>query len=222
MKYSLLVVALLFTSLLSAQKKSTAINSKAFKIQGAYFFEGHPVENYMGFNLVNLGFMKVKDRKVIGLDLEGRFIESTVDKNKQQTSPRLPFCVVNKRSLEFSAYKTYGVLGSFKNGLYVGPMLSLGFLREEQEPDVSLLAFPDNKSLLKLGAGVKADYYISLSQKLFFTVGTRLTLLDFGFLQGRVENPTLPILEQKYSGFEFEFVRPQFPLMLGLVFLLGK
>ncbi len=222
MKYSLLVVALLFASLLSAQKKSATINSNAFKIQGAYFFDGHPVENYKGFNLVNLGFLKVKDRKVMGLDMEGIFTESTADKNTQQTSPRLPFCVVNKRSLEISAYKTYGLLGSFKNGLYVGPMFSIGFLREEQEPDARFVAFPDNKSLLKLGAGVKADYYVSLSQKLFFTVGTRLTLLDFGVLKGRIENPTLPIRQQRYGGFEFNFVRPQFPLMLGLVFLVGK
>ncbi len=220
MKYSLLVLALLFSNLLSAQKQSTAINSKAFKIQGGYLVDRDPGKNYFGFNMFNLGLISVSDKKVKGIDLQGSF---TVIPDGVLSVPIHTSLPKKQRSLEVIAYQTYEALGTFKNGLYMGPLLSAGFLRETELPSaISSIIFPSYQSFVRLGAGVKVDYYIALSEKLFFTLGTNITVVDFGFFQGRIENPNLPLAQQKQSGLDFNLIRNQIPLMAGLAVRFGK
>lgn len=222
MKNVLLLFCLLFSMSSSAQKKEITENAKFLKIQGGFFYEATNYAKYNGFNVLNIGFSQLKEEKIKGIDLQIMRYETIGE--DEIISPVTPSFtnsgVFEKFDAEINAFVMLPVLGGFENGLYAGPMLSLSGTYEEFVPDTSNF-FPYTEQRLGVGAGFKGEYYLSLTNKVLLTLGTRITLLNFGLSRGRTENPVLPRRQQLNAGFDFNFWDNYYPLMLGLSFKLG-
>ena len=55
-------------------------------------------------------------------------------------------------------------------------------------------------------------------KKHILTIGTKISLIDIGYNQAFLDNPTIPSSEEKDFAFETHFLREQFSLNLGVAF----
>ena len=80
--------------------------------------------------------------------------------------------------------------------------------------------FPKGEKCYCLGIGVKADYIYQLKKKIYLLMSTKLMVLDIGYGIHRVFNQNLVIRQQQSKEFTTNFLRKQFPLMIGIGFKL--
>ena len=221
MKNLLLPLCLILTFNLFAQRKSAKRDLAFIKIQGAYFYDGHPRQNFSGFNMLNLGWFKVKEKNISGVDLKTIIFNLDQDPGNRVNSPNFQDWNRIRQSFEAEYFYTFKMLGSVNNGLFAGPYASAGFFREKFVP-YSPARFAEIQSGLIVGAGGQADYHLKLAKKIFLTISTQITLAELRLGNGRIQNPQVTIKQQRNSFFDFEVLQNQFPLMLGFSFPLRK
>lgn len=214
MKYLLPFFAFLYlTTSLSAQEKFSIPSSHLLKIQGGYFYDYGFEKKYSGFNILSVGLLTVKaPNKMQGIEFD--LIAYNLEADNLQ-----PDVEQSKVFGEVNLFKSYAVFGDVNKGVFFGPMVSAGYFRDITAPQTSL-SFPVTTSSVTVGAGFKVDFMYRLKERLFLSLGSKLTVLDFGVDQRVVENPVLPIQQRRSGGFNFDFLRSQVPVLLGFKFVL--
>ena len=147
----------------------------------------------------------------IGFSTDKRVIRSDNDPWQGFTRER--------KSYELIYARTYVLFGDLNNGFYVGPTASLNINKNSIIPANSA-SFPSEETCYCVGIGVKANYSWSITEKLLLNVSTRITIIDLGRLRTEVKDPTLTIRQQRTNKFDANFLRKQFPLMIGVSFKL--
>jgi len=224
MKYFLLAFCLIFTAQVFGQrKKKRRVKPKTFlHFQGGYMFDNSLNFPYRGFNIVNLGWSKLKDKtqRSIELELIGYNVKKALfiidDFNNFP-----PFAVRGftgkRRSVELIYNHSFGLGEEITDGFFVGPSGSLIFNSLTTTP-LSSAAFPTREICLCIGVGMNTGYNWSLNKKTMLRFSTRISFVDFGWERTRVSNPNFDVRQQRTSKFKTDFLRNQFQVMVGLNF----
>jgi len=221
MKYFLFAFCLLFTTQVFGQRKKRKKPQKFFHAQAAFFADNSFELQYRGFNFLNLGFSKVKNNRQRRLSLE--LIGFDVKKEKtiitrNFISPIRGF-TGKRRSAELIYDYSFALSEKITDGFFVGPSASIGYNALKTIP-LTTAQFPTSINCFCFGLGFNTGYNWSLNKKTMLTISTRITLLDTGWERMRVKNPAWTVRQQRSSSFKFDFIRPQFPLMVGINFKL--
>jgi len=217
MKYLIFTICLLMSFNLYGQRKKRAKSNTFLKVQGGFLYDADSRNDYAGFKILNIGWMKAKDNVLQGIELELIGYESDVQLDGEPIPPNSGpgGWAKERKSIELSYFRSYALTGDIENGFFLGPVASFGIINTEFFPPMFGRPTIEDKCYC-LGLGIKADYSIHLTKKLYLNVSTRLTVFDLGRLETRIKNPTLLLRQQRSSSFDFNFIRKQFPLMLGL------
>ena len=229
MKYLILPVCLLLCFNLYGQRKKRAKSNTFLKIQGGFLYDAHPNNDYAGFNILNLGWMKVKEKKMQGIELELIGYKSDLQLEDGESfmspmnggifGPPPKGWAKERHSIELSYFRSSALIGDIENGLFLGPIGSVGIINTEFFPTATT-DFPIADKCYCLGLGMKADYSLHLAKRLYLNASTRLTIFDLGILETRIQRLTTILRQQTSTNFDFNLIRKQFPLMLGLAFKL--
>ena len=195
---------------------------KHFKLQFGLLYDAHRDKDYLGVNIIQLGILSSKDRRIKGIDLNGIYFKTPP---VQAWETGMPWPLVDwqreKLELEVGGYAAYALFGSDHNGLYVGPMITLGYSDESFTPNLPT-RYLQHENSGWIGQNLKIDYFLRLKQKLSLAFSTRLPLLGVSFDWSQVENPALPLRQQKFASLDLGDRRNRISLLLGLRFALGK
>lgn len=240
MKYFLFAICCLFLINDSYGQRRKKKPTKYLTIQGGFLYDGvnkdfddlfDPANlgpnNYAGFSLLNIRLQRLKNDKLTGIGFKSNFFKKDPKVGVIETINGFSYYAhhYSREELNFTLSLNHGIplFGSLENGLYAGPSVSLGATREGYLPSQSQ-SFTRSQKYLSLGGGFHVDYYLKLSKKMMLAIGTQIALMDFSFGHEVLENPILIQRQgRKQDTFaEFRFLRPHFPVMLGLAFSLGK
>jgi len=226
MRYLLLALCLLFTSQVYGQKKGKRkrkVKSTYFlNVQGGLLVDKPFDLTYTGFNLVNLGYSKIKNNTQRSLQLE------LLGYNISQLTTRIDTFMnvvieepisgsgTKRRSIELLYNYSFG-LTDIMNGFFIGPSGSLVYNYIEKIP-VTTAQFPVSQPCLCLGMGMNIGYNASINKNLMLSISSRFTLLDIGWEWKRVRNPSITVQDQRISKFQADLIRNQFQLNIGLNF----
>lgn len=221
MRYFLFFFCLLFTTQLFGQRKKRVKPKKFFHVQSAFLIDNSFELQYRGFNFLNLGFSKVKNNTQRSLSLEliaFEVIKSTTLVRRNITEP-LSGSKGRRLSAELVYNYSFALNEKITDGFFAGPSASFGYNALKTTP-ITTAQFPTSNNCLCLGLGMNTGYNWSLNKKTMLTISTRITLIDIGYLRTRVQNPAWTVRQQRSSGLKTDFIRGQFPLMVGMNFKL--
>lgn len=220
---------LLFTSQAYSQKKGKRKKKDKPKsylnIQGGLLSSKTFDQNYTGFNLVNLGFSKIKKNKQQSLQLEliGYKVNDII--TRTTTSLDSTFIIEEilqgsnnkRRSIELLYNYSFGLTDDITDGFFMGPSASLIYNSNQTSPG-STAQFPIRENCLCLGIGMNTGYNVTLNKNLMLTISSRVTLLDIGWGTTQILNPGFTTSQQRTNKFQTDFLRNQFQLNIGLNF----
>lgn len=222
MKYFLLAFCLLFTfQVFGQRKKKRRVKPKTFlHVQGGYMFDKSLNFPYRGFNMINLGWSKLKDKRQQSIELElmGYKVKKAVyliDDFNNRSYPLSGFDGI-RLSAELLYNYSFGLGEKITDGFFIGPSGSLNFNLLRTVPLIA--TFPNNNICLCLGMGTNAGYNWSLNKKTMLRFSTRMTLVDVGWQRNRIENPAFSRKQQRTNKFKTDFLRNQFQIMVGINF----
>jgi len=175
-------------------------------LRSGFFLDDVNDKNYSGFNLVNFGWSNLKKKRIQSLEIEAIVINSKVY-SKDQIDQR-------RRSLEH-IYSHSFLLSKGADGLILGPTASLFFYSDKFNPINSFL-YPTHNIYATVGIGANAAYNWRIGKKIILDISSRITLLDIGINNRRVDNPILQERLRSLTEFHMDFIRPQYQLMLGV------
>ena len=225
MKYLLLVFCLLFTAQVFGQrKKKRRVKPKTFlHFQGGYMFDNSLNFPYRGFNIVNLGWSKLKDKtqRSIELELIGYNVKKAIllidDFNNLPPIDTRGF-TGKRRSVELIYNHSFGLGEEITDGFFLGPSGSLIFNSLTTAP-LGSSVFPTREICLCIGVGMNAGYNWSINKKNMLRFSTRISFVDLGWERTRVSNPSFQtVRRQRINSFKTDFLRNQFQVMVGLNF----
>lgn len=187
--------------------------------QGGFLMDKSFDKTYKGFNLLNVGVSRLKNNKLQSLQLEMiRFKVEDITFLSGFSYPVRGYTGEHK-STELIYNHSLGLTRDIKNGFYVGPSVSIIFNSNLILP-ATTASFPVEEVCFCIGGGVHAGYNWSLSKSIMLSVSTRITLIDIGWLRTEVRDPNRTLKQQRSSKAHTDFLRPQYPLMIGLNFIL--
>ncbi len=231
MRYLLLVFCLLFSSQVYGQKKGKRkgkVKAKQFlSIQGGLlidhtFNEAMSDKTYTGFNLVNLGWSKIKNNTQRSLQLELIGYNVNEKRTRVDTIGNMEFDRIlggfdgKRRSIELLYNHSFGLTEDIANGFFMGPSGSLNFNYNKTVPVIG--GNIESKFCLCLGVGMNTGYNVSLNKNLMLSISSRVTLLDLGWQRIQREITGIDIRNSTKSKFHADFLRNQFQLNIGLNF----
>ena len=232
MRYLLLVFCLLFSSQVYGQKKGKRKGKVKAKqllsIQGGLLIDhtfNEPMfdKTYTGFNLINLGWSKIKNNtqrsfqlELIGFKADEISVRTDTIDNFILTMPTSGFDG-KRRSIELLYNHSFGLTEDIANGFFMGPSGSLIFNKTQTIPLVSA-QFPSDQFCLCLGLGTNAGYNWSINKNLMLSISSRVTLLDIGWQRTKNEIPGRDPRQTTSSKFQTDFLRRQFQVNIGLNF----
>ena len=207
-------LCLLLSIQLFGQRKKKIKADNFITVQGGLLHDKHSDPSITGFNMINLGWSKAKDNVLQSIEME--WIGFSTDKRViiRDNDPWQGF-TRERKSYELIYARTYALFGDINNGFYVGPTASLN-LNENSIIPATTADFPTQESCYCVGIGVKANYSWSITEKLFLNFSSRMTFIDIGWLRTQTKDPTLTIRQQRSDEFKTNFLRKQFPLMIGV------
>lgn len=215
MKYFILSICIIICTPLISQSKKKTKKENYLHVQGGFIYDDNLTDkNYSGFNIVNLGWNQYKTKRAQSIELELIGYNVVRSINETPAGPQVE-STNNNRSIELIYTKTYSLFGTTTNGLSLGPTASLLAFSDNDIPYVTN-KYPVYSRGMMVGLGLKSAYNLPLSKKFLFNVNTRVTILDFGADFYRIQNPNIPIQQQKSSGISLNLFRNQFQLLLGV------
>lgn len=213
---------LLLTTQLYGQRKKNKKPEKFFQVQFGYLVATGFDKTYTGFNAINIGLSKQKNKRIQSLELELiRFDIENIILPPFIPDPSLPpppprGSKRERRSLEV-IYNYSFILSQKKDGFYLGPSGSFVINSNEIIP-FTLIVFPTQQICFCIGAGFNSGYNWRLGKKVILGVSTRITLMDFGLLSEEIRNPVFLPIQRRNTRFSVDFLRPQYQLELGMKF----
>ena len=217
MRYAILFFCFSMTFNLFGQSRKSKRPIYFLKTQGGFLFDAHPNNTYKGFSIFNGGLLKHKNGVLQGFDLE--LIKYDSDTQKKTDGRRGYGWSREKESIELSYFRSYSVIGDIDKGLFVGGFASAGLSKDFFWPSASSRYKYEEKCLC-FGLGIKLDYFFKLKKKIYLDVSTKITLVDFRLDREQRFDPRIPYVWQLDKAFNIDFLRNQFPLMIGLNFRL--
>ena len=217
MKYAILFLSLSITVNLIGQSQKSKKPKYFLKLQGGFLYDGHQNNSYKGFSLINLGWVKHQNNVLQGFDLE--LIKYNSDVQRKEGSRRGYGWNRDKISAELSYFWSYRMFGTLKNGLFAGGFGSLIWSTDFFLPSSNSRYKYEERSKC-LGLGLKLDYVFQLKKLIYLNVSTKLTLFNTGLTEEQRFSPFSPLKFQNDKKFVADFLKNQFPLIIGLQFRL--
>ena len=176
-----------------------------------------PLKDYSGFGLFQIGYGKWNGKKLWGIDMLLVNHEQKPSFVYNSNGVLLEDWGRKRESVELRGYQAYPLLGNIDHGLFAGPLVSFGVIRNLYVANNSG-RFPLNAKCYCLGIGGTANYQLKLWDRLYFTASTNLLLINFAYNNDRIENPALTLRQQEQKNFETSFLKKEFPLFVGINF----
>ncbi len=188
------------------------------KIQAGILYDQHETVDYLGPNILNMGWTTLRGDGISELDFEFVFYQ----KSFSQTN--LTGADIDWKRTRFSAEMQY-FLSLLTRGMgdaqfHLGPTAS-AFFHYNRWVSESDIDYPRGESCYCAGLGIKGVYLYEVSPNFYLNFSTKLGLVDLGIMEDRILNPILPPDVQVQRNFDLEFLRRQFQIMLGFNFSLG-
>jgi len=191
-------------------------SKKKKKTSGAeiYFGLGVLLDNqagipYVGPQILNLGYYRLLEKKIRGLELEGSYFNITgLDKEDNLTD-------LKHFSGEVIAYQLYNLKEINQIQVYGGFSLSL-LLRRDKFIPYTTQRFSSREFEIYGGGGGKILARIKISPKLIFLIQSKLTILEMGVNRIVLENPLLDQRRQRQTKFDFELLRRRTNFLIGI------
>ncbi len=207
--FTLLMMIFLFCNANGQSKKKK-------KTSGAeiYFGLGILLDNqagipYVGPQILNLGYYRLLEKKIRGLELEGSYFNITgLDKEDDLKD-------LKHYSGEVKAYQLYKLKAINQIQIYGGFSLSL-LLRRDKFIPYNIQSFSSREIKIYGGGGGKLLARINMNSRLIFLIQSNLTILDMGINRTQIDNPLLAIRSRRSTKFAFEFLRRRTNFLIGI------
>lgn len=210
MKYLAFILCLFFTFTSYAQSENY------LQVQGGYLIDRQFNADYSGFQILNLSYVQLKDRRRSSFELELVGYEDLIQPPGGDTI-FIESTIRTRRSAELIYAHTHFTSKFKQRGFFYGPMVSIGINSYLTEPQLSI-NFPTEDRCICFGLGAKFGFDWPITESIALSLSSRITVLNFGINRQFVDNPSLLPNLRVSSGFDFDFVRPSIPFLLGVRF----
>jgi len=209
---------------LYGQVEEEVIPSHFFRIQGGflsapgpkYDYKGYH-NDYTGYGILNLSWMKEKGKILQGLELE--LVEYEVlNLYENGTVSIFKGEGISQKSAELSYFRSIAPMSSFDNGFFFGFTGALGFFSRKNRQLTNSRASLTNRLCMSIGA--RLDYSARIVKRLYLNLSTRLILLDRCIYKTKLIDETDNTELRSFTSTGGILLRKQYALMLGLAFKL--
>lgn len=209
-----LSLLLLFVSLnVCAQLRPHTGAISIGKIQAGILFDQNEKADYLGPNILNLGWTTLRGAGLSELDFEFIYYDQSYDREgaEQYQDERTRF------SVEMTQFWSLVNFGRGIGKTHFGPTAAFMY-RTEPTTSEDPLGYKETVTNYNLGFGLKALYLYEFNDNLFLNMSTRLTLADMGLETWKLDNPLLSDEQTAKEDFVFDFLRGQYQVNVGINF----
>ena len=195
---------------------SSAQSEDYLQVQGGYLIDRQFNADYSGFQILNLSYVQLKDRRRSSFELELVGYEDLIQPSGGDTI-FIESSIITRRSAELIYAHTQFTSKFRQRGFFYGPMASINLNTYTTESQLSV-SFPRINRCICFGLGAKFGFDWPITESIALSLSSRITVLSLGIDRQFVDNPNLLPNLRVSSGFGFDFVRPSIPFLLGVRF----
>ena len=218
---------ILFASALSAQNNWIEVKG-GFLYDADVFYKTLPESpiatwsnnTYKGFNYLALGYTKFKDKRRSGIELDVfRFIINPPTELVMFNGNLIESADMNREKFQIQAAYFLGksILQSDRFDLFIAAIGGMTYRNDYYRPTIST-GFPISQNDFILSLGGKFQGKLNVTDNIGVVLGGKFMVLDFMQRIERTENPTLTLGMQRMQTFNFDLIRNDAVLQLGIAF----